>query len=786
MKRFFSFLAAAAMLFAASCAEDSVGTDNGNETQVTFNLGLEGQSATRAIGDGTTVTDMYYQVFDANGVKLAVTPQPVQKAGEFSASDRTATINLQLAKNQKYYLVVWAQHNKSGYTVGDNMVVTANYTDVESNNENRDAFCAVHEFTPGDGKTDVTLYRPFAQLNVGVTKADWEATVNSNVNITKSEVIISKVYSTFDVRQNIFGGEVENVTFAMAARPAQTLDVELNGTPEIQADEQFQYLSMNYLMIGEKMDIGAQFCFATEDGKHVDFELATIPVERNHRTNIIGRLLTGDLDFNIKIDANFDGDIDAANPEPVEVTTAEELAAALRADALGIAVKLANDIDLPISSLGQITGGSGEYKLGGKNTKNITIDLNGKKLNITTTYWSNLGAKNDDAVFTIKNGTMTSSQPTGTWNSYDLTFSNCDYIFEDVVFEKAVAFDNAGKNVTLKDVTINETHDYYAMWITAAGQTVTIDGLTVNSDGRGIKIDEQYVGSPVKVTLNVKNATFKTAKKAAIMVKSAAGAEINAESLNIANVAADKDFAVWVDEDAAAFADKVVVNGAFCKVEGTKTAVVNNATDLRAKFASEENSIIYIENGDYLLEGKLSIAEGVTIKGNGASIFNDWGSNAFANQAHFTNTTIENVNFTNNLIIDAGIANGNVTFKDCVFGGDLAHQGVHFDSGNATIVFENCTFVGRNMFGASLTKVIFNNCTFLNKKSSQTGADKWTGVNMWGKYEFNNCVFDTEATCNVKTDGVVAEFKNCKYVNDTDITTVIRNSPNFNCTIKFE
>ena len=510
MKRFFSFLAAAAMLFAASCAEDTVGTDNGNEAQVTFNLGLEGQSATRAIGDGTTVTDMYYQVFDANGVKLAVTPQPVLNEGEFSASDRTATINLQLAKNQKYYLVVWAQHNKSGYTVGDNMVVTANYTDVESNNENRDAFCAVHEFTPGDGKTDITLYRPFAQLNVGVTKADWEAAVNSNVEITKSEVVISKVYSTFDVRQNIFGGEVENVTFAMAARPAQTLDVDLNDDKKIEAAEQFYYLSMNYLMIGEKMDIGASFCFATEDGKHVDFELATIPVERNHRTNIIGRLLTGDLDYNIKIDANFDGDIDAANPEPVEVTTAEELAAALRADALGIAVKLANDIDLPILSLGQITGGSGEYKLGGENTKNITIDLNGKKLNITTTYWSNLGAKNDDAVFTIKNGTMTSSQATGTWNSYDLTFSNCDYIFEDVVFEKAVAFDNAGKNVTLKDVTINETHDYYAMWITAAGQTVTIDGLTVSSDGRGIKIDEQYVGYPAKVTLNVKNATFKT------------------------------------------------------------------------------------------------------------------------------------------------------------------------------------------------------------------------------------------------------------------------------------
>lgn len=249
------------------------------------------------------------------------------------------------------------------------------------------------------------------------------------------------------------------------------------------------------------------------------------------------------------------------------VATAKDLAAALTANEENISVVLTSDIDLPISSLGQQTGGSGEYKLGGENTKNITIDLNGKTLNVTTTYWSNLGAKNDNALFTIKNGTMTSSQATGTWNSYDLTFSNCDYVIEDVVFEKAIAFDNASKAVTLKNVTINETHDYYAIWITADGQNVTIDGLTVNSAGRGIKIDEQYRDNPVKVTLKVNNATFKTQNKAAIMVKTAAGAEINVQNIDIANVAADTVNAVWVDEDAAAFASKVLVTGAKCVVE---------------------------------------------------------------------------------------------------------------------------------------------------------------------------------------------------------------------------
>ena len=254
-------------------------------------------------------------------------------------------------------------------------------------------------------------------------------------------------------------------------------------------------------------------------------------------------------------------------PKPAAwVETAEELAAALTADKENIAVVLSADIDLPIASLGQQTGGSGEYKLGGESTKTITIDLGGKTLNITTTYWSGIGAKNADAKIVIKNGTMTSSQATGTWNSYDLTFANCNYEIANVEFSKAIAFTNANKTVVLNDVTINETHDYYAMWISAKGQDVKINGLTINSTGRGIKIDEQYVGAPAKVTMKVENATFKTAKKAAILVKSAAGAAI---ALNNVDITATPDTvnAVWVDSDSAAYADKVTVTGGNVVVE---------------------------------------------------------------------------------------------------------------------------------------------------------------------------------------------------------------------------
>ena len=152
-------------------------------------------------------------------------------------------------------------------------------------------------------------------------------------------------------------------------------------------------------------------------------------------------------------------------------------------------------------------------------------------------------------------------------------FKNCNYVIEDVTFGKAIAFDNAKKTVTMNNVTINENKNVYAMWITATGQTINIDGLTLVNNtflsfGRGIKIDEEYVGTPEKVTLTVKNSTFKTAYKAAIMVKSVAGAEIFAENIDISKVASDKVNAVWVDEASKDYADKVIVHGATKKVEG--------------------------------------------------------------------------------------------------------------------------------------------------------------------------------------------------------------------------
>ena len=417
----------------------------------------------------------------------------------------------------------------------------------------------------------------------------------------------------------------------------------------------------------------------------------------------------------------------------VIVSTADELAAALKNTDKHIAITLANDIEVPISSLGQQTGGSGEYKQAGENTETITIDLNNHKLNITTTYWSNIGAKNNNAVFTIKNGTMTSSQATGTWNSYDLTFSNCNYVIEDVVFEKAIAFANTGKTVKLSDVTVNETHDYYAIWICAAGMDVEIDGLTVNSDGRGIKIDEEYEGTPAKVTLKVSNADFNTVKKAAIMVKSSAGADITLSNVNIADTI-DTVHAVWVDEDSANYVDQVNVTGGEKIYEGN---VVSNATELAEAVAAGKTDL-------WLLNGEYNVAncggKTLTISGTKNAVLVVTHEGEYGCDYGFDGSTVT----FNGVTFDTTKANGqtwpnyarmNGTFNNCTFNGTYAPNRVNS--------FTGCTFnvTGNNynlwLYGAST--VSFKGCTFnCDGKSIYVDGNGATGTNV----TVNNCIFN--------------------------------------------
>ena len=258
--------------------------------------------------------------------------------------------------------------------------------------------------------------------------------------------------------------------------------------------------------------------------------------------------------------AAFDGEHYATLQEAVD--------AAEDANTVAIVIDLLNDATLDVTAWETLAIGSDV-------TTSITINGNNNTLtfNQLNSDWNNIATKNG-AKLIINNAKITNSgHNDGPWNRHNLNFA-CDVELNDVTSDKALAF-KAG--ATLNNVTISDanTSDTYAIWIQPKGQDIVINGLVIDmiacSDGRGIKIDNQYINAADEgqVTLDIKNATFKTEEKAAILVKSTKGADITASNCNISGVAADSTNLVWVDEDSAASANLVTVTGATGIAEGT-------------------------------------------------------------------------------------------------------------------------------------------------------------------------------------------------------------------------
>ena len=572
MKRILLFASALAGLFsAASCQQEIL--DPKVKTGVTYEITLPAGPQTRG-EDGYATYDLHYEVYktvDAAALETA----PLLFEETVTMTGNTTKLTLDLLNDQDYTVLFWA--NKQGMDYFDlTDLRQVGVKQAASNNDDRDAFCGKDQLAQHDGAQSKTveLKRPFAQINI----ATLVNAVDYDINPVSSLVKVKDI----PVSYNVFTGEPvgaeSEVEYTVNTVPAGNLTV--NGTD-------YKKVAMNYALVPATADNSATvevyYEINTANGT-VKNSIPNVPVKKNYRTNIIGNLLTSNASYTIELKPGFDEDEQSAN----YVTTTEEIDNALKANEEIISVTLGTDVSL--------TANDAYLALGGPDTKKIIID--GKKvitrsgaedyhtLNLSTTYWSRLNTVNPDATIVLKNLNLTSSQPTGTWNSYDVTFK-CNVEMENVNLLKALALDGVDKTAVLKNVTIAESHDYYALWIAAAGQTVSLENVTINSLGRGIKIDDQYVGDDTKlVTLNVDGLKVKSAKKAAIVVKTPEGAHITLKDVDITEVAADTSNEVWIDEDAASYIDKVTVTGGSMIVEGQETVSIDSMETLKSELAA--------------------------------------------------------------------------------------------------------------------------------------------------------------------------------------------------------
>ena len=535
-KIFSGIIAAAGLLLATSCSNDNLDVvKTGDEVQVTFSLAADSGIATRAISDGKSADMLYYAIYNGEK-KLITTISPstnglFTKSGAFPNGSKKDEVTITLTKGQEYTAVFWAQDSEcNAYTVTaepDGLKVAVNY-EGDNNDETRDAFFKAETFNvTGNAKIDVELKRPFAQINVGVTEADWNAAVAAGINISESKVVIKNAATSINLLTGEVGDETTAVTYDFDTIPAknnEVLAVDANNDGTIGEDENYKYLSMSYILTDNdagKTTLepdGLQFTFRPASGVDIVFDqgLQSVPVQRNWRTNILGKILTGNIQFNIVIDEIYENDSnlpvleEVANGVKIDPETGTyyiNSAAGLQwlstetgtnnNQFTGYTVKLSSDIDMTNADwtpIGTNTPFKGTFDGNGKTISNISKqDFNGEYTQTVGLFASvedatvkNLKIENMVAAKYGAEASAIAAIATG-----DCTFEGIDIINSHIVTYNndaaaIVGWANIG-NFTFKDITVGDNVVIHSLWnsydTTLGGIIGTLEnGSTVNME----------------------------------------------------------------------------------------------------------------------------------------------------------------------------------------------------------------------------------------------------------------------------------------------------------------
>ena len=513
--------ALATLLFAASCQQEKLEPVGG---PVTFTVTTPGGLDTRAIADGENVNEVHYAVYKtASGVANALDAaedSPLAK-GVVKMANKKATLELDLLQDQDYTILFWAQVSGKGYyDTSDLRQVKSVATTVAGNDEDRAAFFQRHDFNTSTKQNyDVTLYRPFAQLNLGTTLASLKPvqdgqTQGYEIAVLQSEVVVSGLSSTFDLTTGKALAGNETFTHQSADTPANTTGEYLvvNGI-------NYHYVAMNYLFVPEEDKLVSVSYKITTDKGVVENSINNVPVKENYRTNIVGNLLTSKTEFEIIVDERFNqpdkeadyvwgGEVQAVTPvnDVYSISTAAELA------------WVAQQVN------------SGENTFAGKTVQLVAdIDLNNQP-------WTPIGLNADDA-----------KKFKGTFEGVALTKADTYPVIRNLYVETSPGYTAAGffgalngtvKNFGIENATIKHISTGNANGQTDNGIAVVAGSIYINGNIEGVTVKNaivegnRYVGGIAGYTYgNVKNCSVENLTLKAIPNQLADGSYDNGDKV---------------------------------------------------------------------------------------------------------------------------------------------------------------------------------------------------------------------------------------------------------------
>lgn len=279
------------LLFVLSGCNTSEVAQNEETVQVSFCAEIPEMMGTRA-GSDLTVDKVYCAVFE-NGEELS------NLRKEIAIEEGTPIVYApRLVKDRTYDVVFWASKDGS-YDVRD-MTQIARSVSGPANEADYDAFTATDQITVQNAiAKPITLTRPLAQLNIGITEVDWNA-VSGTFGQTPSSISIT--YYEKDTFNALTGS-------ALSSYSDITRTAACSGSPLTVDGDTYRQLGTFYVLLAEEEQKTINLKYSVYDTSdqsiRSDVEIIHVPVQRNFKTNVVGGLLTGTVNYGISLSNGF-------------------------------------------------------------------------------------------------------------------------------------------------------------------------------------------------------------------------------------------------------------------------------------------------------------------------------------------------------------------------------------------------------------------------------------------------------------------------------------------------
>ena len=451
MKKILLFASAVTTIFAASSCQKEI-DHLGGDINVNFDVSA-GEPATKAIADATNIDVLYWEIYNTADIETVSSPLGEGKV-EDNDSDKNFLVELKLLADQDYTIVFWAQvNNQSHYDVTDlRCVEIVDYADENANDETRAAFFGTYKFHTSNGvgiNEEITLYRPFSQINLGSTtyETSLNCVDNGVIKVESTEMTVTSIANKFNTLEGLgIADQPSTVTFKAAATPNGTAD-ETQQLLTVN-EETYYWLGMNYLIVtGNSDNVDVDVILNTNMGT-VTHNIANVPVKENYRTNILGNLLTTGTTFNVVIDERFEVPDIVVDPTVAHPSDASDIAAAIVNPDINV-INLTCPIDESGFGIDQDDP-----------VKELTVNMNG---------------------YPISNGNADGAYDFHIWNESTVIFNDANFPeaggMINAAYGATVIF-NSGVSNILSTATA-QRHSFYAAGV---GTTITVNDGTFTFD----------------------------------------------------------------------------------------------------------------------------------------------------------------------------------------------------------------------------------------------------------------------------------------------------------------